>query len=50
MTIFVDEQQDKTAAACREYGIEKLFIFGSAIRDGFRPGDSDIELASRGVV
>ena len=44
MTISVDEQQDKIAAACREYGIERLFIFGSAIRDDFRPGDSDIDL------
>jgi predicted nucleotidyltransferase len=44
MTISVDEQQDEIAAACREYGIERLFIFGSAIRDDFRPGDSDIDL------
>ena len=44
MTISVDEQQDEIAAACRKYGIERLFIFGSAIRDDFRPGDSDIDL------
>ena len=44
MTISVDEQQDEIAAACREHGIERLFIFGSAIRDDFRPGDSDIDL------
>ena len=44
MTISVDEQQDKIAAACREHGIERLFIFGSALRDDFRPGDSDIDL------
>jgi predicted nucleotidyltransferase len=44
MTISVDEQQDEIAAACREYGIERLFIFGSAIRDDFRPGESDIDL------
>lgn len=44
MTISVDEQQEEIAAACRQYGIERLFIFGSAIRDDFRPGDSDIDL------
>ena len=44
MTISVDEQQDEIAAACRKYGIERLFICGSAIRDDFRPGDSDIDL------
>ena len=44
MTISVDEQQDEIAAACRKYGIERLFIFGSAIRDDFIPGDSDIDL------
>jgi predicted nucleotidyltransferase len=44
MTISVDEQQDKIAAACRQYGIERLFVFGSAIREDFRPGDSDIDL------
>ena len=44
MTISVEEQKDEIAAACREYGIERLFIFGSAIRDDFRPGDSDIDL------
>ena len=44
MTISVDEQQDEIAAVCREYGIERLFVFGSAIRDDFIPGDSDIDL------
>ena len=44
MTISVDEQQDEIAAACRQYGIERLFVFGSAIREDFRPGESDIDL------
>jgi predicted nucleotidyltransferase len=44
MTISVDDQQDEIAAACRQYGIERLFIFGSAIREDFRPGESDIDL------
>jgi predicted nucleotidyltransferase len=44
MTISVDEQQDEIAAACRQFGIERLFVFGSAIREDFRPGESDIDL------
>jgi len=44
MTISVDEQQDEIAATCRQYGIERLFIFGSAIREDFTPGESDIDL------
>ena len=44
MTISVDNQQDEIAAACRQYGIERLFVFGSAIREDFRPGESDIDL------
>jgi hypothetical protein len=44
MTISVDEQQDEIADACRQYGIERLFVFGSAIREDFRPGESDIDL------
>jgi len=44
MTISVDEQQDEIAAACRKFGIERLFVFGSAIREDFRPGESDIDL------
>ena len=44
MIISVVEQQDEIAAACRKYGIERLFIFGSATREDFRPGESDIDL------
>lgn len=44
MTISVDNQQDEIAAACRQYGIERLFVFGSAIREDFKPGESDIDL------
>jgi hypothetical protein len=44
MTNSIDEQRDEIAAACRQYGIERLFVFGSAIREDFRPGESDIDL------
>jgi predicted nucleotidyltransferase len=34
---------DKVAAFCKRNGIRKLSLFGSALRDDFRP-DSDIDL------
>ena len=36
MIIFHDEQQDEIAAVCRKYGIERLLVFGSPIREHFR--------------
>lgn len=44
MPFLIDENSDEIAAACRQYGIERLFVFGSALRDDFRPGDSDLDL------
>jgi uncharacterized protein len=44
MPFFIDEKYDEIAAACRRYGIERLFVFGSALRDDFSPGDSDLDL------
>ncbi len=29
---------------CREYGVAQLYVFGSATRDDFRPGNSDLDL------
>ena len=39
--------EDKYTAiqhACRAYGVAQMYVFGSALRDDFRPGDSDIDL------
>ncbi|MFA9560922.1 MAG: nucleotidyltransferase family protein, partial [Nitrospirota bacterium] len=35
--------KDAIAAFCREHGIRRLAVFGSALRADFRP-DSDIDL------
>ena len=40
----IDEKREEIAEACQRYGIECLFIFGSALREDFRPGESDIDL------
>lgn len=39
-----DEKASAIAAACQQLGIARLFVFGSALRDDFRPGESDIDL------
>lgn len=44
MPFLIDEKRDEIATACRRYGIERLFVCGSALRDDFRPGDSDLDL------
>ncbi|WP_461557142.1 nucleotidyltransferase family protein [Synechococcus sp.] len=42
--MFIDNKREEIAAACQRFGIERLFVFGSALRDDFRPGESDIDL------
>jgi len=44
MSVLIDEKLEEIAAACQRYGIEQLFVFGSALRDDFKPGESDIDL------
>lgn len=44
MSMRIDEKREEIAEACQRYGIERLFIFGSAIKEDFRPGESDIDL------
>ena len=42
----VDVLHDKhqaIAELCERYGVARLDVFGSALRDDFRPGESDID-------
>jgi predicted nucleotidyltransferase len=39
-----DEKLEEIGAACWKYGIVRLFVFGSALRDDFMPGEIDIDL------
>uniref|UniRef100_E6PR83 DNA polymerase, beta domain protein region n=1 Tax=mine drainage metagenome TaxID=410659 RepID=E6PR83_9ZZZZ len=34
---------DALSAVCRQYGVRKLSVFGSAVREDFRP-DSDVDV------
>ena len=44
MPMIIDEKREEIAKACKRYSIERLFIFGSALREDFRHGDSDVDL------
>ena len=43
MTTNISIPHERLAAFCREHGIRRLAIFGSALRDDLRP-DSDIDV------
>jgi predicted nucleotidyltransferase len=43
MTMKLQVNQDALAGFCREHGIARLELFGSALREDFR-GDSDVDL------
>jgi len=45
--VVVDALQDKREAIaelCARYGVARLDVFGSALRDDYRPGESDVDL------
>jgi len=42
--MLIDEKREEIAEARQRYGIQCLFIFGSALRDDFRLAESDIDL------
>lgn len=44
MTIFHHIKKEEIAATCKRYGINRLYVFGSALREDFRLGESDIDL------
>ncbi|MBA2669803.1 MAG: nucleotidyltransferase domain-containing protein [Gemmatimonadetes bacterium] len=43
MISLITDNQSRIAALCREFGIHKLEVYGSATTDRFRSGVSDID-------
>ena len=43
MNPLIDEHRSAILALCREYGVDRLEVFGSAATDAFEPGRSDID-------
>jgi predicted nucleotidyltransferase len=44
MSGLLENHKEAIAGLCRKYSVKRLFVFGSAIRDDFRPGESDVDL------
>ena len=44
MVGILESKRQQIAAACARHGVLRLDAFGSAVRDDFRPGDSDVDL------
>ena len=44
MTEILESRLDAVAQACIRHGATRLDVFGSALRDDFEPGQSDVDL------
>jgi len=44
MTGLLENHKEAIVGLCRKYSDQRLFAFGSVIRDDFRPGESDVDL------
>ncbi len=44
MITLLEIHKEAIAELCRKNSVQRLFAFGSAIRENFRPGESDVEL------
>jgi predicted nucleotidyltransferase len=40
----IEGRRSAIAQACHRHGVARMYVFGSALRDDFRPGESDIDL------
>ncbi|MDP9120516.1 MAG: nucleotidyltransferase domain-containing protein [Acidobacteriota bacterium] len=40
----LESKRERIAAACARHGVVRLDVFGSALRDDFRPEESDLDL------
>jgi len=44
MVHLLEDQREATAALCERHAVARMYVFGSALRADFRPGESDIDL------
>ena len=44
MTGILEGRRDAIGEACRRHGVSRLHAFGSALRDDFQSGESDVDL------
>ena len=43
MIAILEDKREAVNAVCRKFGVARLYVFGSAVRGDFRPGESDID-------
>lgn len=43
MPTLIDDNRDQIETLCRRYGVRRLDVFGSVIRDDFDPERSDVD-------
>jgi len=44
MHSLIEQNRRNIAALCRKFGVERLEVFGSVVRDDFDPGRSDVDV------
>lgn len=44
MVRVLEDKQQQIVGACERFGVASMYVFGSALGDGFRPDESDIDL------
>lgn len=44
MQSLIDDNRDAIKALCRRYGVRKMELFGSVVRDDFDAGTSDVDV------
>ena len=40
----LNSKRKQIAEACVRHGVARLYVFGSALHEGFKPGESDLDL------
>jgi predicted nucleotidyltransferase len=43
MIALIEDNRDAMAAICEQYGVQRLAVFGSAVKGTFDPEDSDLD-------
>ena len=44
MVEILQDKREAIAGLCARHGVARLDVFGSALRDDYRPGESDVDL------
>lgn len=44
MVALIENRRESIVALCRKYGVVRMDVFGSVLRDDYEPGRSDVDL------